>query len=158
MPFLIDDPRPDENYPIRIAADGSWHHEGAPIRRPGLVRLFASVLSRDEAGDHWLTTPAERGRIQVDDAPFVAVELDESGDPLRLRTNLDDWIALGPDHPLVLRPGPGGAVQPYVALDRGLSALIARPVWYRLAEIAAPGPDGRVGIASGGAFFPLEAA
>jgi hypothetical protein len=75
LPFPPGDHRPDEAYDIRIARDGTWFYHGSPIGRIALVKLFSTVLRRDDAGDFWLITPAERGRIRVDDAPFVAVEL-----------------------------------------------------------------------------------
>ena len=151
----------DEGYDIRIAADGVWYHEGRPIRRPALVKLFASVLQRDAAGDYWLITPAERGRITVEDAPFVAVEAEWRGDGLWLRTNLDDWVAVSPDHPIRVAYGKEGASggtdapRPYVMVHRGLEALIARPVFYELAE-AAVERGGRLGIWSAGSFFELD--
>ena len=151
----------DEAYDIRIAADGVWHHEGRPIRRAALVKLFASVLQRDAAGDYWLITPAERGRIRVEDAPFVAVAAEWRDDTLWLRTNIDDWVAVSPDHPIRVAYGkegaPGGtdAPRPYVMVHRGLEALIARPVFYELAEVAVE-RNGRLGIWSAGCFFELD--
>ncbi len=149
---------------LRIGRDGTWYYRGSPIRRPALVRLFASVLRRDEAsGEHWLVTPVERGRIAVEDAPFVAIELQTAGAGrdrrLDLRTNLDEWVEVGPDHPLLERGAAAGATAvPYVALERGLEARLARPVYYELAELAEPGPDAgerSFGVWSRGRFFPL---
>ena len=151
----------DEGYDIRITADGVWYHEGRPIRRPALVKLFASVLQRDEAGDYWLITPAERGRIKVEDAPFVAVAAEWRGDALWLRTNLDDWVEVNADHPIRVAYGkegaPGGteAPRPYVMVYRGLEALIARQIFYELAESAVE-RSGRLGIWSAGSFFELD--
>ena len=151
----------DEAYDIRIAADGTWYHEGAPIRRIGLARLFASVLRRDDAGDYWLITPAERGRIRVDDAPFVAVACTVEGDGrdqrLIMRTNLDATVTAGPDHPIRVTFDPAsGEPRPYVMVRDRLEALILRPVYYQLADLAVEW-DGRVGVWSGGDFFPLDA-
>jgi uncharacterized protein len=149
-----------------IARDGGWHYRGSPIRRAELVKLFASVL-RLEADGYWLVTPAERGRIGVEDVPFVAVELERSGQGarqrLRLRTNLDQWLTVGPQHPITLRR-PAGVVAgsgpaPYVLVRDGLQARVARSVYYELAELAEPGPHpGRscIGVWSDGAFFALQ--
>ena len=154
---------------LRIGRDGTWYDRGSPIRRPALVKLFASVLRRDDSsGEYWMVTPVERGRVAVDDAPFVAVELRTEGAGrgarLDLRTNLDVWVPVGPDHPLTVRDGGGGdaAGVPYLGLERGLEARLARPVYYELVELAVPGPDEageldrrRVGVWSRGRFFPL---
>jgi uncharacterized protein len=152
-------------YEIRIARDGTWYHEGAPIGRKALVRLFASVLWRDEGGGYWLRTPAERGRIEVEDAPFVAVELSVKGkgrdQVLAFRTNLDDWVEAGPDHALRVVEGPAkGDLSPYILVRDRLEALILRPVYYELAELAGPAPAaaGTLGVWSRGVFFPLGSA
>lgn len=150
---------------IRIAADGTWFHEGAPIRRLPLVKLFASVLSRDASGDYWLVTPVERARIRVDDVPFLAVELKTVGEGdaqiLSFRTNLDEWVTAGPAHPIALRPQPGGREPaPYVLVRDGLEARLTRAVYYELVERAVDvGRDDRArfGVHSDGVFFPLEA-
>jgi len=155
-------PVPQE-FDIRIAADGSWYHEGGLIGRPALVRLFSTVLRREEDGSFWLVTPVERGRIEVEDAPFVITGTTIAGDGrdqiISFRTNVDDEVTLGPDHPLVMRqPAGGGADQrPYVLVRGGLEGLVARPVFYELAERSVTGPDGRLGVWSNGAFFALEA-
>jgi hypothetical protein len=150
----------DEAYDIRIAADGTWYYRGTPIERIGLVKLFARVLRRDEAGDYWLITPAERGRIVVDDAPFTAVEVTAEGEgaaqALSFRTNLDDWVTAGPDHPVRVDVKPGsGEPRPYIAVRDRLEALIVRPVFYELVERAVE-HDGRVGIWSQNRFFALD--
>lgn len=141
-----------------IKADGTWIHDGTPIPRPALVRLFASVLRRDDNGSYWLVTPVERVPVEVEDAPFVAVELAHEGGGdtavLRMRTNVDRWVTLDADHPLIVR-GAAEAPRPYVALGGGLEALVARSVYYELAELAVSGPDGTPGVWSNGAFFPL---
>lgn len=159
-------PRPapsaaDEAYDIRIARDGTWFYQGSPIGRRGLVRLFASVLRRDEAGDYWLITPAERGRIQVDDAPFTAVELTVAGEgpdqALTFRTNIDEMVTAGPDHPIRVAVNPDtGEPAPYILVREGLEALIVRSVYYELVERSVEGQDGRIGVWSQGAFFPLD--
>lgn len=154
-----------DRYPIRIARDGTWFHEGAPIGRKPLVKLFASVLWRDDGGGYWLRTPAEQGRIEVEDAPFTAVELSVRGEGqkqvLAFRTNLDDWVEAGPEHPLCMVEGPGkAAVSPYILVRDRLEALILRPVYYELADLAVAAPPGtaqaaRLGVWSHGCFFDL---
>ncbi|MGD9537620.1 MAG: DUF1285 domain-containing protein [Alphaproteobacteria bacterium] len=151
---------------IRIAADGTWFHEGRPIRRAPLVKLFASVLTRDDGGDYWLVTPVERARIRVDDAPFLAVELKAEGEGesqrLSFRTNLDEWVTAGPSHPIACRAQPGGREPaPYLLVRDGLEAKLTRAVYYELAERAVEVMRaGRpcLGVHSEGAFFPLEPA
>ncbi len=154
-----------ETYDIRIAADGTWFHNGRPIRRPALVKLFASVLSRAEDGTYWLRTPAEYGEIQVEDAPFLAIDLEAEGEgqgqTLHLTTNIGERVTVGRHHPLSLWPyGPEDLPVPYVALDRGLSARLDRAVTYALAEMACPAPahqggETTFGVWSQGLFFPL---
>ena len=157
---------PGGAYDIRIARDGTWFHEGAPIGRKALVKLFASVLWRDDDGGFWLRTPAERGRIEVEDAPFTAVELSVRGEGrgqiLAFRTNLDDWVAADPAHPLRVVEDPAtGEISPYILVRDRLEALILRPVYYELAELAvAPpaeiaAPADCLGVWSNGVFFLL---
>ncbi len=143
---------------MRIARDGSWHHQGVPIARPEMVRLFASILRREPDGGFVLVTPAEKLDIAVEDAPFAAVELVSEGEGegrrLAFRLNTGELVVAGPDHPLRLEPRDDG-LHPYLLVRRGLDARIARPVYYELAEIAL-GEDG-TGVWSDGAFFPLDA-
>ena len=149
--------------------DGTWLYRGSPIRRIELVKLFASVLRREQDGSYWLVTPVERGRIEVDDAPFVAVELAAHGagadQLLRVRTNVDDWLTLGPRHPLRLRRRADQAADagpvPYVEVRAGLEARLTRPVYYELVERG----EGRrhhgrprFGVWSDGVFVPLDQA
>jgi hypothetical protein len=149
---------------LTIAADGTWYYHGSPIGRKELVRLFAKVLTRTADGSFWLQTPVEKARIRVEDAPFLGVELAPEGQGanqiLRLRTNIDDWVMIGPEHPLRLARAPeGGALKPYVAIRPGLDALLARPVYYELASLAVKGPEAAgaaMGVWSAGAFFALE--
>ncbi len=150
------------DFAIRIARDGTWFYHGSPIGRKPLVRLFSSVLRRDEAGDFWLITPVEKGRIVVDDAPFTAVELsvDSAGRDavLSFRTNIDDWVRAGPDHPIRVAEDPRtGEPRPYIMVRDRLEALILRPLYYQLAELGAFAEDGseRFGVWSGGVFFSL---
>ena len=154
-------PAPQE-FDIRIAADGCWYHEGGLIGRPSLVKLFSTVLRRDADGSYWLVTPVERGRIEVEDAPFIITALSVSGEgrarQLTFRTNVDDVVHLCPGNPLAMRMPPQGGddLRPYIMVRDGLEALVARPVFYELAEMSQPGPDGLLGVWSGGAFFALE--
>ncbi len=137
---------------LRIARDGTWFHEGTPIGRAPLVRLFAGILKLEE-GRYYLVTPVEKLGIQVEDVPFIAtdfeVEPSEGGPVFTFVTNVGDRVALGPDHPLRMA---GGA--PYVMVRRGLEARVDRKSFYRLAELAEVEGEG-FGIRSGGAFFPL---
>jgi uncharacterized protein len=124
-----------------IAADGKWYHQGGEITRPAMVRAFSSLLRRDNDGSHWLVTPQQKLSIAVDDAPFVAVELQSDGErenrALAFRLNSDDLVVAGSDHALELRGG-----LPYLHVRGGLWAKLARPVYYELAEIAlAESPD-----------------
>lgn len=151
------------HFDMRIARDGTWFYRGSPIGRMPLVRLFSTVLQRDETGSYWLVTPVERGRITVDDAPFVAVELTVQGEgrdqELIFRTNVDDTVAADNDHPLrVANDSATGEPNPYILVRNGLEARLNRPVFYELVEL---GKEERVGDAtlfgvwSKGKFFPL---
>ena len=154
---------------LRILQDGTWLYHGSPIQRIELVKLFSSVLRREADGSFWLVTPVERGRVEVDDAPFVAVELAAEGagtdQTLRVRTNIDEWVALGPQHALRLRRAEGQAADagpvPYVEVRAGLEARLARPVYYELVERGQEWRHGgtqRFGVWSEGVFFPLDQA
>jgi len=151
------------DFDIRIARDGTWFYRGSPIGRKPLVKLFSTVIRRDEQGDYWLVTPAERGRIEVEDAPFTAVEAESTGtgrsQVLRFRNNVDDWIEAGPDHPIRVAEDPAsGEPSPYILVRDNLEALILRPVFYRLIEQAVEHrQDGReyLGLWSKETFFPL---
>lgn len=146
---------------MRIARDGTWFHQGAPIGRPAMVRLFSTILRREPDGRFVLVTPVEKLDIEVEDAPFVAVEMkaEGSGPTARIgfQLNTGDLVTAGPDHPLRFGEGPDGP-RPYLMVRSGLEALVARPLYYELAEIALAN-DGEVpGIWSDGAFFPMAAA
>lgn len=150
---------------LSIRRDGTWYYRGSPIGRKPLVKLFASVLRRDDAGDYWLITPAEKGRIEVEDVPFLAVEADIAGagreQTVTLRTNLDEIVTVGPDHPLRVATDPAtGAPAPYVLVRDRLEARLARPVFYELVEHGEEREEGGrrvLGIWSGGEFFTLGA-
>jgi hypothetical protein len=151
------------HFDIHIDRDGSWFYRGTPINRASLVRLFSTVLERDADGVFWLTTPAERGRITVADAPFLAVELDRSGagrdQALHFRTNVGDFVTADTAHPLRVETDPAkDTPRPYVLVRNGLEARLTRPVFYALVEL---GREERVGdttlfgVWSKGTFFPL---
>lgn len=151
------------DFGIAIGRDGTWYYHGSPIGRKPLVKLFASVLRREEDGEYWLVTPVERGRILVEDAPFTAVEVTAEGDGreriLRFRTNLDDEIEAGPEHPIrVDHDLASGEPSPYVHVRGRLEARILRPVYYHLVELGDEEQvDGEVmfGVWSKGYFFSL---
>jgi hypothetical protein len=142
---------------MRIARDGTWYHEGSPIGRAAMVRLFSTILRREPDGGFVLVTPVEKLDIVVEDAPFTAVELKSEGDGrerrLAFRLNTGDLVVAGPEHPLRFE-----ASHPYLEVRAGLEASVVRPVYYELAEIAlAEGAD-PPGVWSDGAFFALEPA
>src|SRR6516164_5909781 len=147
---------------MRIARDGTWFYRGSPIARLPLVKLFASVLRREADGRYWLVTPAERGRVEVEDVPFLAVALMAEGEArdqqLIFRTNLDEFVTAGPDNPLRVETGANGEPAPYILVRDGLEARLARPVFYELVEL---GTEEQVakrtqfGVWSRGAFFSL---
>ena len=144
---------------MRIARDGTWYHEGRPIRRPEMVRLFSTILRREPDGRFVLVTPAEKLDIAVEDAPFVAVEVKSEGEgrdrSLAFRLNTGDLVVAGPEHPIRFEPGEDGP-RPYVEVRRGLRALLARPVYYELAELSLGEGDDRPGLWSNGVFFPMD--
>jgi hypothetical protein len=164
---------------MRIARDGTWYYRGSPINRKPLVKLFSTVLRREDDGDYWLVTPAERARVVVDDAPFTAVEVTASGrgrdQVLRFRTNLDDDVTADAAHPIRVALTPGGPEPaPYIRVrpalpvasvsisgdphSPGLDALILRSVYYHLVEMGDyQQQQGKslFGVWSCGIFFPL---
>ena len=147
---------------MRIAADGTWFYMGTPIGRPALVRLFSTILKRED-GKHFLVTPVEKVGIRVDDAPFLAVEMrkedGESAPLLRFRTNVDDLVAVGSEHPLRFEQGPKEGLKPYVKVRGDLWALVKRPLLYDLVALGQWERVGRedwFGVRSGGLFFPMR--
>jgi hypothetical protein len=146
---------------MRIDRDGQWHYRGSPIGRLALAKLFAGILHRLPDGTYWLVTPAEQGTIEVEDVPFVAVELRSSGEGrdrvLEFRTNLDEWVRAGPEHPLHSRAsGDPPAEVPYLHVRGGLEARLSRAVYYEVMDMAEPGEDGAtVGVWSDGAYFAV---
>lgn len=141
---------------IRIASDGTWYHEGSPFRREALVKLFSTVLRRDEDG-YCLVTPAEKLYIEVEDAPFLAVNMEVKGQgrdaELLFTTNVDDHVVADADHPLRVEDQ-DGEPRPYVLVRDGLEALVNRSVFYRLVEQAVQ-EGGELVVYSRGERFSL---
>jgi uncharacterized protein len=162
---------------MAIKADGTWFYQGSPIGRKPMVRLFSRILRRDADGQYFLVTPIEKVDVAVADAPFLAVEMEVSGQGpsqrLTFRTNIDDIVIVGSTHPLrfVLEPSSGG-LKPYVRVRGRLDALVTRAVYYDLMELAVSndsgidgatdgahdGPNAQLGLWSAGTWFPLAAA
>ena len=143
---------------MRIARDGTWFHQGSPIGRAAMVRAFSRILRREPDGGYVLVTPVEKLDIQVEDAPFVAVEMKVEGSGeaqcLAFRLNTGDVVTAGADHPLRFEEHEDGP-HPYLHVRGGLEALVARAVYYDLAELALAGNGDVPGVWSDGAFFPL---
>jgi uncharacterized protein len=155
-------PRDCGDFEIHIDREGQWFYRGSPIGRAALVRLFSTVLRR-EGNEYFLVTPAERGRITVADAPFLAVELARAGEgktaALSFRTNVDDWVTLDAAHPLRVETLDTGEPRPYLLVRDGLEARLLRPVFYELVEVGMEERIGgviRFGVWSKSAFFPLS--
>ncbi|HZL00340.1 MAG TPA: DUF1285 domain-containing protein [Caulobacteraceae bacterium] len=146
---------------IVIKRSGLWFHEGSPIGREALVRLFSTVLRKDPDGFH-LVTPVEKLRIEVEDAPFIAVRVDRVGEALRFVTNVGDEVEAGPENAIRVETDPvTGEPRPYLHVRRGLEALIARPAFYELAEMALDREmaGGRVSaVSSNGVWFAVGSA
>jgi uncharacterized protein len=143
---------------LKIARDGTWSYRDSPIQRKPLVKLFASVLRREDDGSYWLVTPVEKVPIEVEETPFVAVELwsEGKGTARRLifRTNVGDEVTADSEHPLELAGGAPGA--PHILVRDRLTARLAHHVYYELADMAVPGDaPGTLGVWSAGTFFPF---
>ena len=146
---------------MRIASDGTWYYMGTPIGRPALVRLFSTILKRED-GKHFLVTPVEKVGIRVDDAPFLAVEMlrehDETGRLLRFRTNVDDWVVCDQAHRLRFEAAADGGLTPYLHVRADLWAKVTRALYYDLVDMGEERMvDGHpmFGVASAGAFFAM---
>lgn len=144
---------------MRIASDGTWFHQGSPIGREAMVRLFSTILRREADGSFVLVTPVEKLSIEVEDAPFVAVEVRSEGRgrerTLAFRLNIGDIVTADPEHPLTIRTHEDGP-RPYLHVRKGLEALIARNVYYEIVNLAIEEGSEPVGLWSGGMFFPLD--
>jgi len=143
---------------MRIGRDGAWFHQGTVIARPAMVRLFSTILRKDEEG-FMLVTPVEKLSITVEDVPFIAVLMTSEGEGevqrLTFTTNVSDQVSAGPDHPLRFVPdAKTGAPIPYLHVRGGLEARLARPVYYALVELAVTRGDA-FGIWSNGAHFVM---
>ena len=143
---------------MRIARDGTWFYLGTPIGRKELVRLFSTIIRKDD-DDYFLVTPVEKVGITVDDAPFVAVDFNRVGEDLVFETNVGDTMVAGPENPIRVERDPEtGEPSPYVLVRTNLEALIDRKSFYRLVDIGEESDvDGVTwfGVRSGGSFFPI---
>jgi hypothetical protein len=164
-------PRPQpQDFHMRIDRNGTWYYQGSPINRKELVCLFASVLRREADGSYWLETPVERGRIEVEDAPFMAVEMSwrhcDCGDGcapkqcLTFRTNLDEIVTANAEHPIRVHLCPKTREpRPYITIRPGLEAKINRAVFYELVALGQTemvGGREMIGVWSEGVFFPID--
>ena len=144
---------------MRIARDGTWFHDGSPIRRPAMVRLFSTILRREPDGRHVLVTPVEKLDIEVESTAFRAVAMNSEGEgrTRRIAFQLDsgDAVILGAEHPLQIVESEHGP-SPRILVRHGLEAELSRPVYYELAELALAERHDPPGLWSDGAFFPLE--
>jgi len=146
---------------MRIAGDGTWFYLGTPIGRPALVRLFSTILKRED-GKHFLVTPVEKVGIRVDDAPFLAVEMqtesDGGGPVLRFRTNVDDWVTCDATHRLRFEAAADGGLTPYLHVRADLWAKVTRALYYDVVDMGEERVvDGRAmfGVVSSGEFFAM---
>ncbi|GAA0488550.1 DUF1285 domain-containing protein [Parasphingorhabdus litoris] len=144
---------------MRINANGSWLHQGSPISRPAMVRAFSTLLRREADGSFALVTPYQKLSIEVEDAPFIAVQMESEGQGrdrnIAFRLNTDHLVVADAEHPLRF-PAEVEAPQPYLQVRRGLEAILARPVYYELAEYALADDLDPFGLWSNGTFFPID--
>lgn len=148
---------------IRIARDGAWYHEGEPIQREAIVRLFSTILRREEDGHYYLVTPVEKWRIQVEDTPLLAHTLEKEGEgerqTLAVTTNVGEKLLLGVEHPLEVGQYEDGSPRPLVRVRRGLEARLVTAAYYELADLLveneAAGGSPSLGVWSGGEYFPV---
>ncbi len=146
---------------MRIARDGTWFHQGSPIGRQAMVRLFSTILRREADGSYVLVTPGEKLDIEVEDAPFIAVEMKAEGTAeamkLAFRLNTGDLVSADAEHRLRFADGAQGP-RPYLHVRGGMEALIARPLYYEIANLALDAPGDTPGVWSNGTFFAIEPA
>jgi hypothetical protein len=138
---------------MRIAANGSWFHDGGQINRTAMVRAFAGLLMRDAQGQHWLVTPFEKLTIEVEDAPLIATDVSEIEGGLGFRINTDELVLAGPDNPIAARGNPDTPAL-YLTVRRGLEARLNRSTYQQLADIALSHGDDWT-VTSQGARFSL---
>ena len=148
-PLHLWNPELSGDIPIRITRDGTWYHDGDPIRRESLRNLFASILRREDDGQYYLVTPGEKWRLEVDAHALIVTDVEQEGDELQLTLNTGKSVTVGEEHPLFLDPEVDNVAA--VKLWHGLTALFSRNAWYRLVELA--DSDGVVG--SGGTWLRL---
>jgi hypothetical protein len=150
----VDQWRPERtgDSKMRIAADGRWYHDGGEITRPAMVRAFASLLLRDEAGQHWLVTPQEKLTIEVEDAAFLAIDVKQDGNALAFRLNTDDLVIAGPEHPIIARGDPDTPAI-YLTVRNGAEARLNRSTYTQVIDLALE--TGQLSVTSQGAVFPL---
>lgn len=164
-PIHLWNPALCEGVDMQVTRDGTWHYMGSPIGRKRMVQLFSTILRREGDDQYYIVTPVEKVRVRVDDAPFVAVYVEVegvgTGQTLTFRTNVDDHVTAGPDHPVRVEIDPAtGEPSPYVHVRERLEALIARSVFYELVELSVEretdqGPV--YGVWSAGEFFAIAA-
>lgn len=147
---------------MRIAADGLWYYMNSPIGRLPLVKLFSSIIRLDNDGQYYLITPVEKCGIKVDDAPFLAVRMRVEGEgnlrTIFFETQVEDEVAVGPEHPLRFNDEPRtGGLKPYVLIRRNLEALVSRSLFYDLVALGTVEGDW-FGVWSSGQFFPMKRA
>ncbi|MGL5839844.1 MAG: DUF1285 domain-containing protein [Sphingorhabdus sp.] len=146
---------------MRIAADGRWFHQDGEITRPAMIRAFSALLRREADGEYWLVTPQEKLRIDVEDVPFIAVEMQVEGEGqyarIGIRLNTDDLIIAGPDHSIEMRRYDDSQV-PYIHVRHGLWARASRSLSYQLLDLALSCKTTPPGLWSNGVFFPLGSA
>lgn len=149
---------------LKIGRDGTWYYQNSAIERKPLVKLFASVLRQENDGRYYLVTPAERVLVAVEDAPFLAVAMDVEGSGrdqrLTFRTNIDEIVEAGAEHPLSFRAEKDGSFTPFILVRDRLQARLARSVYYELVAAAVGDVQGgrrELGVWSGGSFFPFPA-
>ncbi len=138
---------------MRIAADGTWFHDGREITRAAMVRAFASLLRREDDGRYFLVTPHYKQSIEVEDSAFMAVDVKQDGDALAFRLNTDELILAGPDH-CIRCAGDPDTPAVYLAVRRGCEARLDRSTWLQLVELAGE-RDGTIAVSSQGVTFPL---
>ena len=154
--------RKPQDFEIHIASDGRWFHQGDEIKRIAIVKLFASVLSLDDDGRYWLTTPAEKGEITVEDAPFIIVKLnvlnsDKKAKPiLEMVDNIERKFMVGSSHSIFFKKNINKEQIPYLYLNEGLTAKISRPVYYELMSMVTQNVNGYMGVWSAGEFIILN--
>ena len=148
-----------QNYEIKIKSDGSWFHKGEKIKRLELIKLFSSALHFKKDGQHWLITPQERGLVEVEDAPFVIIDINCIGvgksSECWFTTNIQEKFLLSLKYPLNIILNKKNEPRPYIKLDRGLKALITRPVFYNMVDLAVRDKNNDYGLWSDNHFFPI---